>query len=154
MLVEIGFFTLLAARVRKALKGSKITPEREVFFHEALANLSGPGAPKKFRAMAKRYAEWGHTTHAAILKRRAEYLEATPAQKAARDAVIARAMRSTNVAAIRNVADHFEYLTATGVARDLRAHADEVQAGTYVPEEKKTAEKAQNGHVEVRVETN
>lgn len=134
MLVEIGFFGLLALAAKKALQKGKIDPESETIFHEALANLHGPAAPEHFRTLAKQYDKDGWHLHARILRARADYLDASPAEKAERTAIIARAMKSTNVEAILEVAAAFEGMTATGIARDLRQHAREVQEGTYKPE--------------------
>jgi hypothetical protein len=146
MLIEAGFFLLAARAVQKALARAKIPPEREAFYHEALANLDGPEAPEKFKTIAKQYRKWGYTTHAKILERRAEWLLRPAAKVAEHRAIIAKAMKSTKVDGILDCAAYFEYWTATGVARDLRDHAEDVKAGTYRPEEEPKAK--QNGHVE------
>lgn len=151
MIVEIAFLGLLAKAGHRALASAKIPPEREAFLHEALSSLDGPGAAEKFRKIAKQFAQWGYKYHAAIALRRADWLERTPEKKAQHAAIIAKAMKSTKPAAIRDVANLFEYLTATGVARDLRDHAEAVENGTFKPEadKKPNGVSTANGHVEM-----
>jgi hypothetical protein len=150
MIIEAAFFALMAKAAHRALTTAKIPPEREAFMHEALSNLDGPTAPDKFRKIAKQFRKWGYKPQATILETRAKWLERTPEEKAEHAAIIAKAMKSTKPAAIRRVADKFEALTATGVARDLRDHADDVENGTYVPPEEKPKS---NGHVATHVAT-
>lgn len=124
--------------------GKNLTPEEETIYLEALANTTGPRAPEIFRKLADWMQKHGHRTQAKILRLRAEYLEedAKPDVKAHRKAIVAKAMKSTNVDAILNIASWFEQKTATGIARGLRAHAQEVQEGRYHPEHE-----AANGHM-------
>lgn len=145
MIVETGFLALIVAAAHKAWKGAKaLTPEEEIIYLECLANTSGPRAPEIFRKMATWMSARGHRVQAKILRSRAEYLEedSQPEIKAQRRAIISKAMKSTNVEAILNIASWFESKTATGIARDLRAHAADVAEGRFNPE---TQEKS-NGH--------
>jgi hypothetical protein len=54
-------------------------------------------------------------------------------KKAERKAIFERAMKSAKVDAILAVAKQFERLTATGSAKALREHAEDVKAGRYPP---------------------
>jgi hypothetical protein len=145
MIVEAGFFTLLFLAAKKAFKKSKLDPESETIFLEALANLKGPEAPKLFKELANGFDKEGFHIQAKILRRRAAFLERTPAEKAEHTAIIARAMRSVNSDAIEVIATEFEMMTATGIARDLRKHAKDVREGTYKPEET-SKQTSTNGH--------
>lgn len=131
MIIEAAFVALLLAVYRKAGKQGEMTPAREEMFQSALANIRGPNAPAHFRKLADGFAKYGFPFQAKILRLRADYLDVTPEKKAERDAIIRRAMQSTNVEAIRSIANVFESKTATGVARDLRAHAQDVIEGRF-----------------------
>lgn len=145
MMIEIGFIALLLAALKKAGKQGAMTPEREEMFHEAMANIRGPKAPELFLKLADGFAKYGFPLHANILRERAKYLSVSPEKKAERDAIIAKAMQSTRVDAIDSLANLFEKQTATGIARDLRAHAKAVREGTFVPKQDKS-----NGHIETQ----
>jgi hypothetical protein len=132
MIVETGFCALLYLAWKKGKKrGGKLTVEEETMFREAFDNIRGKNASAMFRKLADGFEKFGHPIHAALLRRRADYLDRSPEKKAEHDAIIGRAMKSTNADAVDQVAKGFEQLTATGIARDLRKHAEEVRNGTY-----------------------
>ena len=133
MIIEAGFVTLLVMAYRKGSKRGVLTPEREEMYLEALATIRGPNAPILFRKLALGFEKEGLPLQAKMLCLRADYLDAPEVKKEERRMVRDRAMKSTNVAAIEIVANEFERLTATGVARDLRKHAQDVKDGTYPP---------------------
>lgn len=141
MIVETAFAGLLYLAWKKGKKrGGKLTVEEETMFREAFDNIRGKNASAMFRKLADGFDKFGHPIHAGLLRRRADYLDRSPEKKAEHDAIIGRAMKSTNPEAIEQVATGFEKLTATGIARDLRKHAQEVRDGTYKAEAQTSAE--------------
>jgi hypothetical protein len=141
MIIETGFCALLYLAWKKGKKrGGKLTVEEETMFREAFDNIRGKNASAMFRKLADGFEKFGHPIHAALLRRRADYLDRSPEKKAEHDAIIGRAMKSTNADAVDQVAKGFEQLTATGIARDLRKHAEEVRNGTYKVEVQTSAE--------------
>jgi hypothetical protein len=149
MIVEAGFFGLLGAAARKAWKRAraKLTPEEETIYLEALKNITGPDAPERFMKLSKWMSDHDHPLQAKILKIRADYLkgEQDPATRSERRAIISQAMQSTKVPGILRVASWFEGQTATGIARDLRAHAKDVEEGRYPPPETQVHSTSTNG---------
>lgn len=143
MIVEAGFLGLLGAAARKAWKRARATlsPEEETIYLEALKNITGPDAPERFEKLAKWMSAHDHPLQAKILKTRAEYLrgEQDPAVRAERRAYIQQAMKSVKVPGILKVAAWFEDQTASGIARDLRMHAKDVEEGRYPPPNSSTA---------------
>jgi hypothetical protein len=120
-----------------------MTPERRVMYLEMLEHLSGPDAPRIFAEASERFRAEGCLTEAEVLARRSQYLSAPPEEAERRADIVRRAMQSTNAAAVRKVASWFEHWTATGVARDLRAHAAEVESGAFRPAPAAEAPKAE-----------
>lgn len=133
MIIEAGFIALLVAAYRKGAKRGVMTPEREEMYLEALSTIRGPNAPTLFRKLASGFDKEGLSLQAKMLRTRADYLDAPANVKQQRRDIVARAMTSVKVEAIEALANEFEKLTATGVARDLRRHAQEVRDGTYPP---------------------
>jgi hypothetical protein len=131
MIIEAGFVTLLVMAYRKGSKRGVLTPEREEMYLEALATIRGPNAPTLFRKLALGFEKEGLPLQAKMLRLRADYLDAPESVKEQRRSIRERAMRSVNADAVDKIANEFERLTATGVARDLRAHAKEIRDGKY-----------------------
>jgi len=133
MMLETAFVLLTGLAIRKNWQRDKLTKEEELMFHEALANLRGPSAVEGFRKLAEGLRKFNKPTYAAILDRRADYLDAPEADKKTREAIFQRAMASTKPEGIRQVASWFRYHTATGVARTLEDHAKAVEEGRFPP---------------------
>jgi hypothetical protein len=132
MIVETGFCALLFLAWKKGKKrGGKLSVEEETMFREAFENIRGKNASAMFRKLASGFEKYGHSIHAGLLLRRADYLDRTPEKKAEHEAIITRAMKSRNADAIDAVANAFEKMTATGIARDLRKHAQDVRDGNF-----------------------
>jgi hypothetical protein len=134
MVIEAGFAWLVFQSWRKAVKQGGLTPERETMYLEAMDGIRGENAPELFRKLAEGFEKYGCPVQAKNLRTRADYLGASEDVKQQRKDIIRRAMASTNVEAIMAVAYQFEQLTATGTARDLRKHADDVREGRFPPE--------------------
>lgn len=146
MIIEAGFCTLLFLAYRKAKKtGGELTPEEKTMFYESFENLRGENAPPMFRKLADGFEKYGHPLEAKLLRKRADYLDRTDDKKAEHNAIIKKAMNSDKADAIEQIANEFEKMTATGVARDLRQHAKEVRDGTWKkPEDKPVIKEASN----------
>lgn len=118
---------IVAAWYRAANKG-KETPERDEIYTEALEHLTDP---IRLRKLADVFDKEGLHVKAVILRKRAD-LRALPYDlKQAHRASFRRGMKSTNIEGILALADEFEKITATGAARDLRAHALDVKHGRF-----------------------
>jgi hypothetical protein len=148
VIIEAGFIALLIGAYKKASKRGVMTPERETMFYEALENIRGADAPRMFRKLAEGFQSHGFPVHAKLLRTRAKYLDVPPEVKAQRDALIAQAMKSIKPEAIEGLAYQFEIQTATGIARDLRAHAKDVREGKYPPKDE--PKEKTNGHIEAK----
>lgn len=118
---------MIAAWWRASTKGIE-TPEREEIFLSALEHLSDPA---KLRTLADEYERQGLPVKAVVLRKRAELRALPDNVKKAYRAVVAKALESENVEAITEIATQFENMTATGWARELRAHALDVQHGRF-----------------------
>jgi len=150
VIIEAGFvgLLLLAWKKGKQRGDGKLSVEEETMFREAFENIridkkDPERAPRLFRKLADGFDKYGHPIHAKLLRTRADYLERTPEKKAEHEAIIRRAMQSINVEAIEQVASGFEKMTATGIARDLRKHAQEVRDGKFT-KENQTPQEASN----------
>ena len=84
--------------------------------------------PDKLRTLAKAFRDEGLIAEATMLEKRAALSEAPPDVKAQRTAVFRQALASDDVQAVREVADAFEALGASGACAKLRAHADGIEA--------------------------
>jgi hypothetical protein len=154
MLIEATLLGIGVLIWKKLGQGHEWTPEHEEMYQAALENLKGEAGVIKLREIADECAKNGHHVKAFALRKRAD-LRATPAKlKKERHEVYKRAMRSTNVEAMLNVALEFERITATKAAQDIRERvailqAQQDQVVPDAPEATTAAEPAQ----EVRVAT-
>lgn len=96
-----------------------LTAERDERYRVAMSNCHDPGT---LLAEAKLFEEHGLKAQAAMLKRRAEWRARPEEVKKAHEDVFQKAMRSTNIPAILEVAAGFEGWTATNKATALREH--------------------------------
>lgn len=142
MIIEAGFAGLLLLAWRKGRQrgDGKLTVEEETMFREAFENIRGKNASAMFRKLADGFDKYGHPIHAKLLRTRADYLDRSPEKKVEHESIIKRAMNSINAEAIEQVAVAFEKLTATGIARDLRKHAQEVKDGKFTKESQTSVE--------------
>lgn len=97
-----------------------LTPEREEIYNNALEFLHDP---MRLEKLAEDFRREGLKVQSAMLKKRAEWRARNPQQKAEHEDVFTRAMKSTNIHAILEVAKAFEQLTATAKAKQLRDRA-------------------------------
>jgi hypothetical protein len=89
--------------------------------------MSGCFDPQVLLSESKLFAEHGLKAQAAMLKRRSEWRSRSDDVKKTHEDIFEKAMRSTNIAAILEVAAAFEGWTATKKASALREHARLVQ---------------------------
>lgn len=101
-----------------------LTAARDERYRVAMSNCYDPQA---LLAEAKLFSEHGLKAQAAMLKRRAEWRSRPDDVKKTHEDIFGKAMRSTNIAAILEVAAAFEGWTATKKAAALREHARVVQ---------------------------
>lgn len=97
-----------------------LTPERQHFFEVAIKECKDP---EKLRIFAKKYREQGLPMHAEMLEKRANLRAIPNDKKKERRAIFKRAMKSTDINAIRNLANAYEREGCTGAARELREYA-------------------------------
>ncbi len=102
-----------------------VAAQRASIFDTAINKVhDGP----KLRELAKVFESQGLTAEAAMLVKRAELSEASPELKAARQAAYRRGMASTDIPAIRNLADSMDAIGAMGAAKSLRDYANGLEA--------------------------
>ncbi len=106
-----------------------LTAERDERYRTAMSECHDP---QTLLTEAKLFADHGLKAQAALLKRRAEWRSRPDALKRQHEAIFQRAMKSTNIPAILEVAASFEGWTATQKAGALRAHAQRVQEKALV----------------------
>jgi hypothetical protein len=131
--VEAGFILSILLALRRG-KSGELTPERETAYLEAMQNCRGPSAPKVLRTTADVFQKYGCTLQATMLRRRADFLAAPESVQEQRRQVIKKAHESFSVEGIDELAAVFEYQTASGVARDLKARAAGIRAGEIKPD--------------------
>ena len=135
--ITIGALSLLflAFKKQQGTKHGELTPEREEMYVNAMQHLLDPERLKK---LSEEFEQAGLKTQAFLLKTRAAW-RARPADvKARHDEIFTKAMSSENVAAVLEIAQHFENMTATVLAGKLRKHAQELKqdkAPAMPPEE-------------------
>ncbi len=101
-----------------------LTAERDERYRIAMSNCHDPQA---LLTEAKLFAEHGLKAQALMLKKRAEWRSRSDEQKKVHEDIFQKAMRSTNIPAILEVAAAFEGWTATRKAAALREHVRLVQ---------------------------
>jgi hypothetical protein len=125
-----------------------LTAARDERYRVAMSSCYDPQA---LLTEAKLFAEYGLKAQSAMLKRRAEWRSRPEELKTTHEDIFQKAMRSTNIAAILEVAAAFEGWTATKKASALREHARLVQEKMLqdamkppVPEEKQEKEETES----------
>lgn len=113
-------------RRRKSAHG-QMTPEREKVYQTALHETRDPS---KIRQMAATFDRVGLKAAAEMLRKRANLRELPPEVKEARQAVMKKALASTDKQKVMNVANAFEGEGAMGVAERLRQHAEGLEDTT------------------------
>lgn len=101
-----------------------LTVERDERYRIAMSNCYDPQA---LLAEAKLFESYGLKAQAAMLKKRAEWRSRPEQLKKTHEEVFQKAMHSTNIPAILEIAAGFEQFTATKKAAALRDHARIVQ---------------------------
>ena len=101
-----------------------LTPSRDERYRNVMEYCHEPGL---LMDEARLFAEYGLKAQAAMLQRRAEWRGRPPELKAAHEEVYQKALKSTNVPAIYEVAQAFEGWTATKKAANLREHVRVLQ---------------------------
>jgi hypothetical protein len=110
-----------------------VTAQRAVIFDTAI-NKVHDGA--KLRELAKAFRDQGLTVEADMLVKRAELNEAPPEVKKARQEAYRKGMKSTDIPAIRNLADAMASMGAAGAAKSLRDYATGLEnAGNVASDE-------------------
>jgi hypothetical protein len=126
-----------------------LTAARDERYRVVMANCYDP---QGLLTEAKLFADHGLAAQAAMLKRRAEWRARPDDVKKAHEDIFQKAMRSTNIPAILQVAASFEGWTATKKASALRQHVQKLQeemlqqVSKAVAETKKDEEKQEEEH--------
>lgn len=161
MTVGLGLVAFLLFKNKGETNFGALTPEREEVFRNAMEHLLDT---RKMLALADAFQRDGLKVQAYLLRKRAEWRSRPDALRKEHETIFHRAMASTNLSAIAQIADVFEAQTATGMATALRQRIQYLQdqalakaredATKAVEEQQKTpeAKKESNGaapHVEV-----
>jgi hypothetical protein len=117
--VVLGTVTLFRAYRRPRRVG--MTGKRMQIYQSALVTLK---QPEKLRALAAAFESEGLLAEAELLKKRAAIRELPKSKREERRNIFRRAIQSSNIAAIRAVADEFRAAGCTGAAANLYQHAD------------------------------
>lgn len=121
---EVVVFSMLALAWKKSGKKGQFSDERKKIYEAALESLTDP---EKLRRMADEFEKEGLTLQAAMLRKRADLRSLPREQIEKYHEIRDKALKSENVDAILRLADAFETITATGEAKKLRNHAEEVK---------------------------
>jgi hypothetical protein len=121
-----------------------LTAERDERYRIAMSNCYDP---QTLRTEAKLFKDYGLKAQAAMLEARANWRSRSEEQKKIHEDVFQKAMRSTNIPAILEVAAGFEQWTATKKAAALREHVRIVQE-KMLQDAVKTSEPPSNQHSE------
>lgn len=125
-----------------------LTPSRDERYRNAMEHCY---QPELLIQEAKLFAEHGLKAQAAALKRRAEWRARPDALKEEHEAIYQKALKSSNIPAILDVAAAFEGWTATKKASTLREHVAKLQeasiqeAAAKAEEHSKETNGASNG---------
>lgn len=157
MLIEATLLGLAVLTWKKLGKKEEWTPAREEMYQSALEHLKGPAGVERLNQIAAECEKQGFHAKAYALRARAKLRSTDAATKKARHEAYLKAMSSTNVPAILKMAMGFEKLSATGAAKNLRKHAENVQNGiddsVATTEDVIAAPPPQNANVEVPAAT-
>lgn len=129
MLIEATLLGLAVLTWKKLGKKEEWTPAREEMYQSALEHLKGPAGVAKLREIADSCEKNGFHAKAFALRERAKLRATDTNVKKARHEAYLKGMRSTNVPGILALAASFEKISATGAAKNLRKHAENVQNG-------------------------
>jgi hypothetical protein len=102
-----------------------MTPEREEMFNNALIHLQ---EPDKLIKLAQAFEHEGLKAQGRVLRRRAQWRGRDQKTRDEHEAIFQKALKSTNIPAILDVANAFEGMTATRKAKQLREHAESLKA--------------------------
>jgi hypothetical protein len=124
MLLPIAIVTTVIYAVRKASKRKStagMTATRMRIYQSALVTLKDS---EKLRRLAQVFEDEGCVAEARVLRQRAALRDLPKETKIQRRLVFSRAIRSSNVDAVRKVAAAFAGEGAVGAAANLRRHAE------------------------------
>lgn len=117
--VVLGTVTLY--RIYRRPRRVGMTGKRRQIYESALVTLK---QPEKLRALAAAFEGEGLIAEADLLKKRAAIKELPKSKREERRAIFRKAIQSSNIPAIRAVADEFRAAGCTGAAANLYQHAD------------------------------
>lgn len=117
-----------------------LTPSRDERYRNVMEYCH---QPELLLEEAKLFGEYGLKAQAAMLKRRAEWRSRPAELKATHEEVYQKALKSSNIPAILEVADAFEGWTATKKASSLREHAKTIHEAMLQEAAQKAAEAAE-----------
>jgi hypothetical protein len=129
MLIEATLLGLAVLTWKKLGKKEEWNEKREEMYQSALEHLTGPAGVAKLREIASECEKHGFHAKAHALRKRADLRNTDVKVKKQRHEAYLKGMQSTNVPAILKLAAAYEAITATGAARNLRKHAENVQSG-------------------------
>jgi hypothetical protein len=131
MLVPLGIAALtgtaaiMQARRKKAAEAPSVAASRKVVFETALNEVKDPN---KLRFLADAFEGEKMHAEANMLRKRASLQELPAETKEARREAFRKAMASTDVQAVLELANVFESEGATGAAENLRRYASGLAA--------------------------
>lgn len=119
--VAIVLGTATLYRIYRRPRRVGMTGKRRQIYESALVTLK---QPEKLRALAAAFEGEGFIAEADLLKKRAAIKELPKSKREERRAVFRKAIQSSNIPAIRAVANEFRAAGCTGAAANLYQHAD------------------------------
>jgi hypothetical protein len=122
MLVEAAFVGLIALAWRRSGQKPKMTGERQKAYLSAMEHLADPGKLRKF---ADTFDKDGFPVEATMLRKRADLREMPQERKERLRAAYEFAMAKADASpeGLEEMANHYEALTFTGSAMNLRERA-------------------------------
>lgn len=114
-----------------------LTPSRDERYRNAMEYCH---QPDMLLEESKLFNEYGLKAQAKMLQRRAEWRARSPEVKKAHEEVFQKALKSTNIAAILQVAEAFEGWTATKKATELRERVHTLQEASIQEVAQRAAE--------------
>lgn len=122
--IGLGIAAWLAFKDNARKDYGVLTPERDEIYRNAMEHCH---EADRLVNLAKEFKGMGLKAQASMLEKRAKWRSRTPEQKKQHDEIYARAMASTNVKGIIDVANAFEGWTATVKAKQLRGRVAQLQ---------------------------
>lgn len=119
--VAIVLGTVTLYRIYRRPRRVGMTGKRRQIYESALVTLK---QPEKLRTLAAAFEGEGLIAEADLLKKRAAIKELPKSKREERRAIFRKAIQSSNIPAIRAVADEFRAAGCTGAAANLYQHAD------------------------------